>query len=314
MNRNSVKRKRPGFTLIELLVVIAIIAILIGLLLPAVQKVREAAARSQCQNNLKQLGIAFHAYHDAQGALPPGQWNNFYSNDGPWIRGCWVQPVLPQLEQENLYRIYNTSASLASGWALLTPNKDTVIKTLFCPSDPNSPKVTTRDTNTLVTGATGVQQGFHVNYAVCSGSTAYSNGQNRNGVFFVKSRTRIVGISDGSSNTLLASEIRVAPDTTANDLRGRYCNSWEGNSWFTTLNLPNTTVADQQNYQGQSIVGAPITTIANTGQQALFARSGHTGGVNTLMGDGACRFISNTVNLAAWQAMGTRASGDIVTE
>jgi hypothetical protein len=195
---------------------------------------------------------------------------------------------------------------------LTVPNKDTLIKTLFCTSDPNSPKIQTRDTNTV--NGVAVVQGLHTNYVVCAGSTYYtSTGLAMNGPFFVKSRTRMVAVSDGVSNTIFASEIRVAPDTTANDLRGRYCNSWEGNNWFTTLNPPNTTVPDGQSYQGQSIVGAPVSN-GGTGALGLYARSAHTGGVNAIMGDGSVRFASNTINAAAWRAMGSVALGEINAE
>jgi len=309
--------RRVAFTLIELLVVIAIIAILIGLLLPAVQKVREAAARLKCQSNMKQLGIALHNYNDSNGSLPPGQWNGFYSNDAPWIRGCWVQPLLPFIEQEPLYNLWMQYQAVNGGWALVVPNKDTVISTLICPSDPYSPKTQTRDGNAVMVtptaGAATVSQvqGLHVNYVLCTGSTYYTpSGLGMNGAFYVKSKSKVGAIPDGTSNTVFGSEIRVSPDVTANDLRGRYCNSWEGNNLFSTLNPPNTTVPDTQSYQGQSIVGAPLQTAPSTSQLALYARSGHSGGVNAVMGDGSVRFVSNSISPIVWQAQGTINGGE----
>jgi prepilin-type N-terminal cleavage/methylation domain-containing protein/prepilin-type processing-associated H-X9-DG protein len=307
-------RTRHAFTLIELLVVIAIIAILIGLLLPAVQKVREAAARMKCQNNLKQLGLAFHNHNDTQRQLPPGQFNTFYQNDAPWIRGCLVQPILPFIEQDNLYKIYDAARQTNGDWALLCPNKDTIIPAFVCPSDPNSPKTQTIDTNNV--GGVNVVQGLHTNYVTCSGSTRYTpTGLTQNGVFYVKSKHRVEAIPDGTSNTVFASEILVVPDnTTANDLRGRYCNSWYGNNNFTTFNPPNTTSPDLVGYQGISTVYAPSTTVATTSPAGLFARSRHSNGVNALMGDGSVRFVQNSINLLAWQAMGSREGGETATE
>jgi prepilin-type N-terminal cleavage/methylation domain-containing protein len=309
-------RPRHAFTLIELLVVIAIIAILIALLVPAVQKVRSAAASLQCKNNLKQIALAMHDYHGAYKTLPWGQANAFYTNQYPWCRGCWAQMILPYVDQLSLYQIFLAggpsqvgAGNLAGGWALLQAFKDTLVAAFICPADPNSPKTHTQDTNTTAFGATETQ-GLHSNYVVCSGSTNYGAGTNLNGMFYVQSSTRLTDVTDGTSNTLMVSEICMSPDVNANDLRGRIYNSWEGNSWFSTLNPPNTSVADVQEYQGQSILHAPMTNAGSPGGCFLSARSYHSGSVNTAMGDGTVRSIANSVNAAVYQALGSRAGGE----
>src|SRR5690242_9275798 len=167
--------RRGGFTLIELLVVIAIIAILIGLLLPAVQKVREAANRTRCTNNLKQLGLAMHNYHDTSGNFPPGTATSLYGPDGLPSPGedrrTWALFLLPYVEQTavwNALEAYRTGLPANANvlpFAEPTGAHRTPLSVWYCRSDPNSPKTTTSG---------GSDQGMHGNYAACAGSTTFN--------------------------------------------------------------------------------------------------------------------------------------------
>jgi prepilin-type N-terminal cleavage/methylation domain-containing protein/prepilin-type processing-associated H-X9-DG protein len=299
--------RRKGFTLVELLVVIAIIAVLIGLLLPAVQKVREAANRAKCQNNLKQMGLALHNYHGAFGRFPPGTVDGPFGTDvGQRDRSSWLQYILPYAEQQAVYD--QAQAWLATGtgdcMCHACPTRFYVIPNFYCPSDPNSPKTMTVPSD---------PQGFHTNYAACAGSTSFNpggaSGNNLNGVFYWNSPTRVADVSDGTANTLLAGEIIVSPDVTGHDVRGRMWNpARQGGTLFSTLHPPNSRSDPDRLHYCQNIPPAPCT--ATTTEINLTARSYHPGVVNALFGDGAVRPIANGINADTWGGLGTRAGGE----
>jgi prepilin-type N-terminal cleavage/methylation domain-containing protein/prepilin-type processing-associated H-X9-DG protein len=200
---------RRGFTLIELLVVIAIIAVLIGLLLPAVQKVREAAARMQCSNNLKQLGLAMHSYHDANGVFP------YPRSGGGQNRHTWAILLLPYAEQDNPYRIYKTPISGVSqtdGFNNHTSTDPQIVtartaqvKIFLCPSRRGSTSLSPITTGSTVTGIPS-------DYAACAGDTKTAP---TTGVFqlvnsnHMSSGLRFADVSDGTSGTLMIGEKHV---------------------------------------------------------------------------------------------------------
>jgi prepilin-type N-terminal cleavage/methylation domain-containing protein/prepilin-type processing-associated H-X9-DG protein len=321
VHANSVSARR-AFTLIELLVVIAIIGILIGLLLPAVQKVREAANRVKCQNNLKQLALALHNYHAGVGCLPPGTADGPYGPDGVTIfdRGDWYERIFPYIEQNALYE--SLQAFIAANQPASGPQgiggADTVyykfqyrfdpIPTLFCPADPHSPKL-----NSIASD----QQGIHSNYVACAGNTSFNpggaGGNNLDGIFYWGSTTRFTDILDGTSNTLLLGEINVSPDVTSHDTRGRvYNNARQGSVLFSTLNTPNNLATPDRLQWCQDIPMAPC--VNTTTEIVLSARSYHTGVVNVAFADGSVRTVSNDVNAATYSALGTRNGGEVVSD
>jgi prepilin-type N-terminal cleavage/methylation domain-containing protein/prepilin-type processing-associated H-X9-DG protein len=345
MNRSRIHR---GFTLIELLVVIAIIAILIGLLLPAVQKVREAAARVSCTNNLHQLAIACHSYHDVNGALPPAcqKYNNSVnmtvvgSNFGP----NWIVLLLPYIEQDNLYKQYSTGIAnyMVNGTNSWRGVASAKIKTLLCPSDGNG-------ANTLYTrigpapgwapgnyacNAGGIHQDWAPSGTVSAvgwlstenGASPSSNGTagidnwvptgtRGGGVMCINFGQGIHRIPDGSSNTVMLSEVRTGRHLSPNDPRGIWAMGMPGasvicgqTSW--DCSYPNTTEDNADDCDGciNDPVGGMGAWPGCPFQQAQ-ARSRHTGGVNVAFGDGGVRFIRNTIAKDVWWYMSMADDG-----
>jgi prepilin-type N-terminal cleavage/methylation domain-containing protein/prepilin-type processing-associated H-X9-DG protein len=318
--------KYRAFTLIELLVVIAIIAILIGLLLPAVQKVREAANKTRCTNNLKQIGLACHSFHDVNQALPPG------TSDLPGaartVRRSWALHILPYVEQgalsNQLDQWANTTTAVGgvhAGKMWWAPGRETQLKVFMCPSDPHAGKNETSGT-AAEPGSGGppeLSQGFHGNYLSCAGEGPLNPpsaviDDYVNGVMFANSKVRLVQVADGTSSTLMVSETLLVPDepgpTTAGaDIRGRYYNAISGCTQFVTRNPPNTPVADAVQLC-RALPDAPCLRTTAAWTLGLYARSKHSGGVNAGFADGSVRFIANSIRPDWYAAMGSRAKGE----
>jgi prepilin-type N-terminal cleavage/methylation domain-containing protein/prepilin-type processing-associated H-X9-DG protein len=310
-------RKRAGFALIELLVVIAIIAVLIALLLPAVQAAREAARRSQCVNNLKQIGIGMHNYHDQVGALPGAYLVYNVTSFSA------LSMILPNLEQGPSYNALNFSLPYSD------PSNNTVlmteINTFVCPSDlPNPIRDRGAQTNYMA------DMGSWIVWQSASGPNVGLPGPN--GVFFGNSSTRFAAITDGLSNTGLFSE-RVLADG-SNAIVSPQSDVFFSPAAPTTLDdaVRLCQAVDITNLSNQFplFMGAPWVNGQHVFQHVMNPNSRscgffislravmppssrHPGGINLGMGDGSVRFIKDAINVPVWRALGTIGGGEVIS-
>ncbi|MCA9067348.1 MAG: DUF1559 domain-containing protein [Planctomycetaceae bacterium] len=315
--------KERGFTLVELLVVIAIIGVLVGLLLPAVQAAREAARRMQCSNNLKQLGLAMHVYHDAHRKFPmgwahhiehrlagTGRGNCFTTNHGLGNRigrSPWTAMIMPFIEQGNLYNTFNSNYAinwaLNANWAGGRENEAfwlTSVAAYKCPSDPRN-----------------AGQDNLLNYMGVSGGVEYTcwnlgdldsvgvRGLDDDGILYLGSKIKIGDITDGTTNTIMIGEFNYRLEdylwssfscsAKAGEIR------WGGHRW--APGYPAVSLGDTSG-------DFNVNLSANGGTW----RSDHVGGAQFTLADGSVRFVSENINASLLDSLATRAGGEVVSD
>jgi prepilin-type N-terminal cleavage/methylation domain-containing protein/prepilin-type processing-associated H-X9-DG protein len=341
-------RGRFAFTLIELLVVIAIIAVLIGLLLPAVQKVREAASRAKCENNLKQLGIALQSHHDAKGYFPPGCSTDTvpFGTGGGW-GSSWMVFLLPYIEQQNLYAlwVFNGNSGYTNATNMAAANGIT-IPTFVCPSR-TAPAFAT---STRGGASLGIQQSCYVGIngavnglipgytetRVQGGGTGSSGISSAGGILIPNGQIRIQQITDGTSNTMIVgeqSDYLMDTNSARQDWRSGGIYGWTMGIGYTgtppTLNGGATT-ADNRCFNCTTIryninqktgwtAGATYqsATIATTGVGSDMGvnsplQSPHPSGVNILRADGSVTFLAEATPLSTVAMLAIRDDGQVI--
>jgi len=300
IHREKPKRRSTGFTLIELLVVIAIIAILIALLLPAVQQAREAARRTQCKNNVMQLGLALHNYEMSFEVLPPGSVNA----SGP-IRSeedgyhfSWVTQLLPYFDQQVIYNHLDFDVSAYDEKNIEARKR--LIPTLQCPSDYGS--------------RYGEQNLGRSSFVACNNGEETPIDVDNDGVFYLNSSTTFEEITDGSSYTIFLSE-RVVSEierrNAENDTPGDF--GWAVGTRGTLRNTgekPNAALSRSGQHRHEN----PGAVLAVDPLYVGGFSSRHEGGTHVAFGDGSVRFISESIDIGTYHQLGSRADGELMDD
>ena len=292
--------RRKAFTLIELLVVIAIIAILIALLVPAVQKVREAASRAQCINNLKQIGLALHNYYGVNKVFPPA----LQSAAGPYQYVSWMAHILPYIDQVPLYEQIDAMEQSGNTYPWDNTNYPALglpMHIYNCPSDARGPQA-----------VAGPAQGLFVAFTAYLGNSG-TNAQNRDGILFADSAVKFAHITDGASNTLLAGERPPSADF----IFGWWFAGWgQAGDGSCDVVLGSSEITNFTYFSNAPTCTNGIVYPFQTGQamnpcDQYHYWGFHPGGTNFLFVDGSARFVSYSIGNKILDALATRAGDEV---
>jgi len=309
--------RSKGFTLVELLVVIAIIGILIALLLPAVQAAREAARRSQCSNNLKQIGLALHNYHDTHKSFPIGT-VAVPPPFGPMEWPVYLVAILPFCEQQPLYESFAVmfSQPTARPWTVAWPVESQVpVSDYLCPSDTLGGKVNTATVSHLFkSNYLGIYSGMNEQDAIWEEASDPNFNVRYRGAFGFNKPRKFSDFMDGTSKTLVLAEHLKGINEA--DFRGFPFTARAGRQMLHVQLTPNTNIPDESipiggfcgPAENAPDLNLPCIGVWSTTNNVA-ARSRHPGGVNGVLGDGSVSFYSETIDVALWRSLGWMADG-----